>query len=240
MKQNNYIKLYRQFRQTPYYTESKAVHVWLECLLRASFSIQEKYLRREKIELKPGQFVMGREEFGSKIGISGSTVWYWINQFEADSMIDTKKTTKGSIITIRNWEKYQRVDNTSDNKKTTEKQQKNTIKNVKKEKKVKNTISKDIEQGYGNEEINNLFQIFEDIMGFKSSGKKDRFMAKHLLNTFTELQLKGLLSYCSTEPYAPRVGSLEKLWYKRGDVIAGIKSLQLKSNSTKPKGRVIL
>jgi hypothetical protein len=31
-----------------------------------------------------------------------------------------------------------------------------------------------------------------------------------------------MLVYCATQEYAPRVGSVEKLWYKRGDVVAGM------------------
>jgi len=90
------------------------------------------------------------------------------------------------------------------------------------------------EQSYGNEQINELLTIFETTMGFPSSGSKDRWMAKHLLNNFNQDQLKAMLAYCASNEYAPRIGSLEKLWYKRGDVVAGIKSYQLKQ-SNKPK-----
>lgn len=80
---------------------------------------------------------------------------------------------------------------------------------------------------FGKPEINNLLKEFETIMGFKStSGKKDRMMATHLLKNYTSEQLTYMLKYCATEQYAPRIGSLEKLWYKRGDIIAGIKSSQ--------------
>lgn len=77
-----------------------------------------------------------------------------------------------------------------------------------------------------NKDINWLIDEFQNIMSFKSSGTKDRFMAKHLLNNFSKEQLTAMLTYCSTNEYAPRIGSVEKLWYKRGDIIAGIKSLQ--------------
>jgi len=95
------------------------------------------------------------------------------------------------------------------------------------------------EQSFGKKEIKEILDSFENIMGFKSSGTKDRFMAKHLLNNFTMIQVKGMLQYCNQDKYAPRIGSVEKLWYKRGDVMAGIKKLQTKSNSNKPKGRII-
>lgn len=128
---NGWIKLHRELKENPIYQESKAVHCWIECLLRARHKTKEVYLKRKKIKLLPGMFVMGREEFGKSIGMSGSTAWYWLQRFESERMVDIKKTTKGSIVTVSKWNNYQQVDN----KKTTKKQQKNTNKKEKKEKK---------------------------------------------------------------------------------------------------------
>lgn len=109
--------------------------------------------------------------------------------------------------------------------------------NAIKESKVKESksISKDIEaeplknevvvkEKYGRPDINKLLEDFETIMGFKSSSSKDRIFATHLLKNFNQEQLTAMIKYCSEDSYAPRVGSLEKLWFKRGDVIAGIKA----------------
>jgi len=139
-KENGYIRLWRKLRENPIYKNSKAVHVWVECLMRATYQERKFYNGRDKLELEPGQFVMGRQEFGDVIGMSGSTAWYWIQEFEADNMVNIKSTAKGSIVTIENWNDYQKVDNTSDNKKTAKKQQKNTNNKVKKDKKVNKHI----------------------------------------------------------------------------------------------------
>lgn len=125
-----WIKLHRQFKDSPYYKIGAASQTWIECLMRASHSDDIVFLKRQKVSLKSGQFCMGREEFGASIGISGSTAWYWLLQFEADGMIDIKKTTKGSIVSVKNWNEYQKVDSTSNNKKTADEQQMNTNKNV--------------------------------------------------------------------------------------------------------------
>jgi len=101
-----------------------------------------------------------------------------------------------------------------------------------KENKIKETLLRKEADAYGNPQINDLIIAFEKIMGFPSSGKKDRWMAKHLLRNFTIEQLKGMMLYCSKYEYAPRIGSIEKLWFKRGDIIAGIKSLKNKSSKT--------
>lgn len=95
-------------------------------------------------------------------------------------------------------------------------------------------VSKDTEAtpiiNSGNKDINWLIEEFETIMGFKPAGSKDRFLAKHLLNNFSREQLSYMLKYCATNEFAPRIGSVEKLWYKRGDIIAGIKTI--KNNKT--------
>jgi len=86
-------------------------------------------------------------------------------------------------------------------------------------------------QEYGNSDVNWVMDTFKKHRGFNSSGrgKKDRFCAKHLLNNYSKDQIQAMLLFCETNEYAPRVGSVEKLWYKRGDIIAGIKALQQKS-----------
>lgn len=103
----------------------------------------------------------------------------------------------------------------------------------------KNITSTNVEEakpqkGYGDENINWLLKEFETIMQFspKGSVKQERRYAKHLLDNFTKEQLTYMLTYCSTDKYAPRVGSMEKLWFKRGDIVAGIKN-KVQNNSPK-------
>lgn len=87
---------------------------------------------------------------------------------------------------------------------------------------------------FGNEDIKWVLDTFKELMEFDSGGKKqqDRFMAKHLLNNYNREQIRGMMRYCATNEFAPRIGSVEKLWYKRGDIIAGILSLKNKTNGT--------
>lgn len=151
-------------------------------------------------------------------------------------MISTTKSTRGIKIKVLNYDKYQSIKNyTSTTESTSHAPQKHhrstTIpKEVKEYKEITNSTiveTANAEQvDNRNKDINWLIDEFQNIMSFKSSGTKDRFMAKHLLNNFSKEQLTAMLTYCSTNEYAPRIGSVEKLWYKRGDIIAGIKSLQ--------------
>lgn len=85
---------------------------------------------------------------------------------------------------------------------------------------------------FGREDINTLLADFERIMGFKSASNKDRIFATHILKNYTHPQIKAMLEYCSQDAYAPRIGSLEKMWFKRGDIVAGIKGKINKNNLT--------
>jgi len=130
-----WIKLHRKLRENPIYMNSHAVHVWIECLLRASHHRKEFYLGREKIMLNEGQFIMGRSEFAKSIGMSGSTVWFWLNQFKVDSMVDIQTIHgKGSIISVLRWSDYQVLDSIVDTGKTQNEHRMNTNNNIKKEK----------------------------------------------------------------------------------------------------------
>lgn len=115
---NGFIFIHRKLKENPIYNNSVALHVWIECLLRAAHKDTEFYQGRIKISLKAGQFVMGRDEFGKTIGQSGSTTWYWINRFKVDNMIDISTSKKGTVVTIINWVKYQKPDSQVDRSRT--------------------------------------------------------------------------------------------------------------------------
>jgi len=157
------------------------------------------------------------------------------------TMVTAKKTTRGMLITIINYDKFQTPANyeshTETVKKTTRKlQTTDTInkndKNDKKERmKEEDTSSNEEEQAqvtFGNDDINWVFTEFEQQFDYKSQGtaKQDRFMARHLLKNFTKEQITAMMRFCNTGKHPPRVGSVEKLWYKRGDIIAGLKTLK--------------
>jgi len=211
-KENGYIKVWRKLRENPIYKNSKAVHVWLECLMRATYQEREVYNGRDKLELEPGQFVMGRQEFGDVIGMSGSTAWYWIQEFEADNMINIKSTAKGTTVTIENWDDYQKDDNTPNNKKTAKKQQKNTNnkgKNVKKVKKVLKTYKK--KSSESSALTNHSDKIFKRDKKYISSRLDDGFTVEECIDA-----IKGVdEAYNSDNSWWSRQRDLESLFKRK-------------------------
>ncbi len=193
-----WIKLHRQFRESPYYKEQNAKAVWIECLLRASHADNTVFLKRQQIFLKEGEFCMGREEFGVSIGMSGSTAWFWLLRFEVDRMVDIKKTAKGSIVSVKKWTEYQKVDSTIDNKKTADEQQMNTNKKEKNVKKNKETTVHMPEVLSEKEsEFRNIIPLLSKVLGYekiftvdalkKWNSRRLSFSAEELLNAFNNL-----------------------------------------------------
>jgi len=99
------------------------------------------YVGNQKIHLNPGQFVFGRLSAGEELGMSNSTVRNWMMSLKQDSYLDIKSTNKYSVVSIKNWEEYQKQDSKKDSRIKTEKKQNNTNKNDKNEKNKKEALS---------------------------------------------------------------------------------------------------
>jgi len=201
MQNNGWIKLHRKLRENPIYKNSKAVHCWIECLLRANHNNESFYLGRKQIELKSGEFIFGREEFGKGLGISGSTIWFWLRRFEVDSMVDIKKTSKGCLCKIKNWEEFQTVDSNLDNKKTANKQQKNTDKNDKNDKKIKKyNIATNVAEGEIIPDILKDKQKHIQIIGIYAKAKKIYFENKEQQQSFIRRHVRPAKNLCGYDP----------------------------------------
>ena len=88
---DGWIKLHRKLKENPIYTNSVAVHCWIECLFRATHKEKTMFINREQIQLKEGQFIFGRKEFAKSIKTIPSTACFWLRRFNIDSMVDIKK-----------------------------------------------------------------------------------------------------------------------------------------------------
>lgn len=85
---NGWIKLHRKINENPFYSNPNALALLIECLLRARHDDKEICWKRERINLKGGQFLAGEEELGKTFNISRTTTRYWLEQFSIDN-IDT-------------------------------------------------------------------------------------------------------------------------------------------------------
>ncbi len=134
--QSGWIKIHRKITNSPIFSSEKGLKIWLWLLTKANHKGESIYVGRDKVDLQKGQLVFGRKTASEFLKMSPSTVWFWIKQLKSDRFIDTLSSRNYTIITIRNWSKYQSTDSSTDFKKTSKKLQKDTNKNVKNDKNI--------------------------------------------------------------------------------------------------------
>ncbi|PIC87955.1 hypothetical protein CSV72_02055 [Sporosarcina sp. P20a] len=129
-----WISLHRKIMDNPIYSNANMLKLWIHCLMKATHTERDQLIGNQMVKLEVGQFVTGRhalaEEFnkGAKKDeiISPSTLWRWLNNFEQWQMLNIKKTTKYSVVTIVQWSEYQHNGQQVNNKWTADEQQMNS------------------------------------------------------------------------------------------------------------------
>ena len=241
-EENGFIVLQRKIIKWEWWDNPNVAHLFLHLLLSANY--EEKQWHGQII--KRGQLITGLKKLSENTGLSVRIIRTCLKRLKSTGEITNQSTNRFRIITIIKYNDYQDKKEKPTSKMTsklTSKRQAtdkqltttNNINNITIKQYTPTIVGeakpsevlKSPKVNLSNPDINWLIGEFETVMGFKSAGGgKDRFMAKHLLNNFSREQLTAMLTYCATQDYAPRIGSVEKLWFKRGDIIAGIKSLR--------------
>ena len=140
-----WIKLHRQFRDSAIYTDSQAVHLWVHILFKASHKPNQFLHYGSMLSVNEGQFVTGRKKLSLETGINESKIERLLKVFQTEQMIEQVKTPKYRLISITKWSQYQDseqlIEQQTNNKRTTNEQLANTIKNDKNDKNEKKTTN---------------------------------------------------------------------------------------------------
>jgi len=136
-KSNGFIKLHRDILNWEWYGEHKVFVVFLHCLLKAN----HKDKKWQGIEIKRGSFISSYSKIGEEIGLGVQSVRTSINKLELTGELTRYSTSRNTLLTVNNYEKYQGANTVANkqltiNQQTTNKQL-TTTKNVKN---VKNTV----------------------------------------------------------------------------------------------------
>ena|SRR3990167_2216577 len=140
MNDLGWVKLHRKLLNSAVFTNEKLLKVWIWCLLKANHDENDVYIGLQKVLVKSGQFIFGRDTAAGQLKMPLSSVRNYIEALKSDNYLDIKTTNKYSLITIRKWEEYQSTrqqigQQTVHRIKTNEKQM-DTNKNDKNEKNV--------------------------------------------------------------------------------------------------------
>ena len=105
---NGWIKLHRKMLENPVVAkDSDYLSVWIYLLLNAEHDERTILFGGNKIILKPGQLITGRKSIAEFLQINESKVKRILIDFENDQQIDRQRSNKNSLISLKNWDKYQ-------------------------------------------------------------------------------------------------------------------------------------
>lgn len=133
-----FIKLYRSLLEWDWFQDANTFRVFIYCLLKANH-ITKKW---QGIEIKPGQFITSYEKIATDLNIGVQSVRTSIKKLNLTGELTNKTTSRYSIITVKNWNRFQETNKQTNNQLTINQQSTNnqltTTNNEKNDKNDKN------------------------------------------------------------------------------------------------------
>ena len=145
-----FVLLWRKVEDSGWIRNHKLWAFWSWCLIKASYNKRKVLFGRQKIDLEPGQFIMGRRSASQETGLSEQEVRATSRFLENHENITIKTTNKFSIVSIVNWDSYQNT-NTKINQQINQQSTNRCSNSNHKQyinKSLKNKYSPDFEQFY--------------------------------------------------------------------------------------------
>lgn len=119
MLHNGFIKIDRNIVNWRWYHDQNTFRVFFHLLLNANYKDGEF----QKHTIKRGELVTGRKALAKELNISEQGIRTALDHLKSTNEITITPTSKYSIITITNYDKYQNVTSTSTNNQPTSNQQ---------------------------------------------------------------------------------------------------------------------
>ncbi len=130
-----WISLHRKLLNNPIVCkDSDYMAVWIYLLLNATHAEYDTIFKGNRITLKAGQLITGRDVISKKFKINSSKTQRILKKLENEQQIEQQTSNVNRLISIVNWSEYQdseqRNEQQVNNKRTTSEQQVNTNNNV--------------------------------------------------------------------------------------------------------------
>lgn len=128
-----WVKVHRKIIDASWFNKSEYVHLWLYLLLKANHKDQEIFVGNEKVLVKRGQLLTSRHKLSEVVHVQENKIYRILKCFENEHQIEQHKTRKYTVISIINYDMYQKSEQDNEqqmnNKCTTDEQQMNTNNN---------------------------------------------------------------------------------------------------------------
>lgn len=169
----SYIKLNRGITEWEWFTDDNMLKLWIYLLVNAQYQDG----RFKGIDVKRGQVIVGRKKLAERLGMTEQRVRNCLNRLKSTNEITIKPTNKYSLITIVKYDIYQGESEENNqqnnqlanqqqtNKEPTKNQQRTTVKEIKKDKKLinKEVISNKDTEFDTSPEFNKALKDFEEM-----------------------------------------------------------------------------
>lgn len=205
--------------------------LWFFLVMRVYFTENNK-LPRGSIHLK-------YKWIESQVNVSRSTIDHFLRWAKSESMLATQKATRGMIITLLNYAKYQSPENYESDTKSESKANQKRIKSdtilkereINKELKEKspsemaNAVQKPVKEKKGKDEyVESVLASFQEIMGIDnwSDSVATRRRYAKLLQTsrrWSVEQVNALLKVAKVHPYHMKWCKMSDVYYKGVELI---------------------
>lgn len=105
---DGWVKLHRRIQENGWLTNAELLTFWIWCLTKATHKPVDLVVGRQKVHLKPGQFVFGRKKAAEELKQHESTIYRHVVYLrDIEQAITIKANNRFSIISIINWASYQ-------------------------------------------------------------------------------------------------------------------------------------
>ena len=145
MNNAGWIKLHRSIKDSPKLIKATNLALWVYILLSVSHTEEKEFLCGKEIVLQPGQGVFSTPDLAKKLNVNITGIRRALDWLESEHQIEQQKTTKGTVITVVNWDRYQNIEQQNEqqmnNNRTTNEQQMNNLPIIKRNKELKNVRS---------------------------------------------------------------------------------------------------
>jgi len=109
-----YIKIHRKIQDSFIYKDSFALHLWIHLILEANHKDREFIFNNKKQVCKRGQLLTGLNSLACETKINRSKVNRLLKMFKNETLIETQKTNRFTIITVLKYGQYQIVNGKSE------------------------------------------------------------------------------------------------------------------------------
>lgn len=129
-----WISIHRKLIEASWFKKSEYVHLWLYLLLKANHKDKEVFIGNEKILIKRGQLLTSRNKLSEAVHVQENKIYRILKCFENEHQIEQQKTSRYTIISIVNYDTYQKneqvIEQQMNSERTADEQPMNTNNNI--------------------------------------------------------------------------------------------------------------